>query len=180
MNESIDQTINLNLNLNLNQDQEQIYNQMFDENYSSDDIRIYFLIKYNIDINNFNFELKKKRIDQDKFKQKLEQRFNSKCILTNSSIYQACHIIPHSESNNMNVDNGLLLNFQHHEYFDKYWFSINPETLYVEINYKLVDSNDFFISMLINKRVDILENYSRVLEYLKKHYDKFIDKIFID
>lgn len=141
-------------------------------NYSFDEIRLHFLICYNIDVNLYEFS--KKRMGQDEFRDKLIERYNGRCILTGTKKCQACHIIPHADSNNMFIDNGLLLSYQHHSLFDDYIISINPKTLCVELKHD-VDSEDPFINMIDNKKIDVLEKYPLTCKYLEKHYSKFIE-----
>jgi predicted restriction endonuclease len=157
---------------------EQIYKELIEFNYSLNDIQIYFLIKYNINITEPKYGFIKQRMGQEEFRQNLIQRYNSKCILTNSSIFEACHIVPHFESNNMDIDNGLLLNLQHHKMFDDYIWSINPETLNIEINNLVADSNDLFIQIILNKNLSFLSYYPNTIKYLSKHYEIFLQKDF--
>jgi hypothetical protein len=147
------------------------YENMINSNYSFNDIQLYILIKYNIDINEYEFN--KIRFGQEEFRENLIKRYKT-CILTDSPVFEACHIIPHADSNNMCIDNGLLLNYQHHKMFDLYIFSINPDTLMIEINYNKIDMNDIFIQQIINKKINILENYPNTIKYLKHHYEQFI------
>ena len=69
---------------------------------------------YEININNYFIEKNIKRINQGKFRDKLIDRFNTKCLIDpedndNELICQACHIIPVNEINDYNIDNGLFL-----------------------------------------------------------------------
>ena len=110
----------------------------------------------------------------EEFRNKLLERYNNKCILTGSKICQACHIIHHAESNNMFIDNGLLLSYQHHILFDNYVISINPRTLRVEVNDN-ANSDDQFINMIDGKRIYILKQFPITIKYLEKHYKIFIE-----
>ena len=152
---------------------ETIFNDMIASNYSYNEVRLYFLIGYQIDISEPEYQFSKKRMGQEEFRLGLIERFESKCILTNSSTFEACHIVPFADLNSMNIDNGLLLNAQHHKLFDDYAWSINPQTLFVEINYSIADSSDMFIKMLKNCRLPFLKSYPNTLKYLAKHYQKF-------
>jgi len=155
---------------------------MFESNYNFDEIRIHILIKYNIDIYNGEFDTHLKRIGQAEFKESLFERYGKSCMITNSKIYdilQACHIIPFADSHDMSVDNGLILDSNYHKLFDIYIWSINPETLKIEINYNLLsdeDKSDILIQRLENKTLDVLRPYSNTLRYLTKHYEKFKSK----
>ena len=84
---------------------------------------------------------------------------------------EACHIIPFSESNNFDIDNGLLLNSNLHKLFDKYYWSINPETLCIETSDKC-NTYDC-ITLYKNKHLEILQKFNKTIEYLKEHYKQF-------
>ncbi len=146
------------------------YNKLIKDNYSINDIMIYFNIKYSINIDKYDFS--KNRIGQKEFRTGLIERFG-RCIITGSDIFDACHIIPYSESEDMNIDNGILLSKTYHDYFDKYIWTINPYTFNIEINYNLIDKNDFFIQNLLIINLNFLENYPNMKPYLIKHYEQF-------
>ena len=99
-----------------------------------------------------------------------------KCIISgmHMEVCDACHIIPFSESENFDIDNGILLNLVLHKLFDKYYWSINPSTLCVEISNKC-DGFEF-LQEHNNKCINILEQHDGVRHYLKHHYDIFILK----
>ena len=149
------------------------YKKMKNSKYSNNDIKLYFLIKYGYMININEFDERLKREEQDKFRNDLLERFNNKCILTGTSTVQACHIIPYSETKDMSIENGLLMNSHHHNIFDSYDLSINPKTLCIEISNKYKD--DIFTTNCL-RRIDILEQYVKVVENLSYHYDKFLKK----
>ena len=65
-----------------------IYNDMLNANYSIDDIKLYFLIEHNIDILDFQHELKLNRFGQNYFRKCILSRFNNKClILRHTKLY---------------------------------------------------------------------------------------------
>ena len=150
-----------------------IYLNLKNESYSEYDIRLYFLIKYQIDISKPEYQFNKKRIGQIEFKQELIDRYGKKCMLTGCNTFDACHIVPFSDSENMDPDNGLLLNPTHHKMFDNYEWSINPNTLQIEINYSKADQTDLFSQIIDNKKLKQLRQYQGVIKYLNSHYDKF-------
>ena len=133
--------------------------------YNESEIELYFLLNYKLDVRG-------KRMGQKEYRHELINRFG-KCVITNSKTFQACHVIPYSDNHNMDVNNGLLLNYQHHAMFDKYIMSINPDTLCVEFNYDIVDRDEFFVSSVDGKKLDILNQYPRIILYLNKHYGIF-------
>lgn len=156
-----------------------IYSDMTSSNYSFNEIRLFFLIKYNVDISsNDEFaSISVDRIGQDEFRNKLIKRFKGRCILTGAlSRFEACHIISYADSQNMHVDNGLLLYNSYHKLFDDYVWSINPNTLFVEVNYNLIDSNDEHVieelQRIENKHISQLNSYPKTIKYLEKHYIK--------
>ena len=157
----------------MNKENENILKDMIRCNYSDSEIRLYFLIKYQTEITSQEYAVIKKRVGQEDFRQNLITRYGYKCMITNSEIFEACHIEPYIETNNMSVDNGLLLNSQHHKMFDSYIWSINPETLEIEINDKKANPNDLFILLIRDKSLDQLRLYSDTLIYITKHYTKF-------
>jgi ParB/RepB/Spo0J family partition protein len=106
------------------------------------------------------------------FRNEIIKRFKT-CIVSGLTyeVCEAAHIVPFSECNNFNIDNGLLLNSILHSLFDKYYWSINPETLCLEIFYK---SNDIYeiIKPYNNKKIDILCDYPNVILNITIHYNK--------
>lgn len=120
-----------------------------------------------IDIKSRNPEL------QQLYRNAIINRFD-KCIISDmdKEVCEAAHIIPFSESNNFDIDNGLLLNSILHKLFDKYYWSINPKTLCVEI-FKLKINNENIYNILKpyeNKCIDIIKPYSNIIENITKHY----------
>lgn len=152
----------------------EIYNNLLTYNYSDADIIIYFMLKYNININ-IN-DIVKKRIGQKEFRNSLIDRFGG-CIITGSDIFDACHIVPYSENVDMHIDNGILLTKTYHDYFDKYIWSINPDNYQIEINYNIISKGDFFIKNLLTTDLEFLQNYPLMKLYLSKHYKIFNNKI---
>jgi hypothetical protein len=149
------------------------YDRLISLSYSHNDIEVYFMVKYNININKYEFV--NKRIGQAEFRNNLINRFQ-RCIITNSEIFDACHIVPFSSSSNMDVNNGMLLNKCHHDYYDKYFWSINPYTYQIEINYNLVDPGDYFIQILLKTDLQFLRNYPLMNPYLIQHYESYLIK----
>jgi predicted restriction endonuclease len=163
--------------MELENDIETIYFDMITANYSINEIILYFFIQYNIDITDKKYNLKLNRCEQKEFRQKLLHLFNNKCIISGSSFgLEACHIIPFAESNNMSLDNGLILSSSYHKMFDEYLWSINPKTLQVEVCNELMENkNDPIVEKLIDKKIEF--NFStHTLKYLAKHYDTFLCK----
>ena len=151
------------------------------------------LEKHNIDILNFLFykahnitfdddksRESKQRIYQDKFKKDLINLYGNKCILSKTSIYEACHIIPFCISNytdKYNKYNGLLLKADLHILFDKYIFSINPETLKVEFDKEFLNNENNFNEYKKYDGVKInLVNNKTLINNIYDHYNTFLTK----
>jgi ParB/RepB/Spo0J family partition protein len=112
---------------------------------------------------------------QNYYREGLINRYKT-CIISgmHMEVCEASHIIPFSESKNFDIDNGILLNLVLHKLFDKYYWSINPSTLCVEISNKCDEFE--FLQEYNNKYINILEQYDNTKYYLKNHYDIFILK----
>ena len=117
------------------------YKQFNYDSYEEFKIDLDFLLS-NIysDIQIINLQTKEQRLDQDTFRKELIKKYN-RCIISNSIDIEceACHIIPYAICKNFDVDNGLLLSSDLHKTFDKYCWSINPNTLKIEINKNIND-----------------------------------------
>jgi len=104
------------------------------------------------------------------------KRYNT-CIISDmdNRVCEAAHIIPFSECDNFNIDNGLLLNCILHKLFDKHYWSINPETLMVKIlNLDTIPIKIYdILEPYKDKYIGKLLKYDRTIEYLSEHYEKF-------
>jgi predicted restriction endonuclease len=108
------------------------------EKFGYDDEDVYhmdldFMLQniYNIKI----VESKLKRMGQQEFRQKILELYNNRCIITDNDCdaeLEACHIIPVSTCEDYSLDNGLLIEKNKHSTFDKYLWSINPDTFMIE------------------------------------------------
>ena len=85
----------------------------------------------------------------------------------------AAHIIPIKENENYDIDNGLLLTENLHKTFDKYRWSINPDTLLIEIN-KNIDVGS--IKKYQNYKVPLQIN-TELYSNLLLHYNIFLEKL---
>ena len=103
------------------------------DNYPLFKLHLNFLLEncYDIEIK----ENKHHRLNQQQFRHELLKKYNSKCIITNEDCIdelEACHIIPVSDNESYELNNGLLLRSNIHKTFDKFLWSINPDTLIIE------------------------------------------------
>jgi hypothetical protein len=140
-----------------------------------DDILLILEIEFNIkDIimtNDEITEIREKRNDYQ-FRKTVINHYK-KCIISGLNIKrcEVAHIKPFSlcDSNEKyDPNNGLLLDSGLHKLFDRYEFSINPET------YMLVtkmDDDDLGLDEYQNKILDICPNSKKYIEY---HYSNFM------
>jgi len=159
--------------INNKTDYKYFYNNYKQFNYDS-----YKELKLDLDFLLINIysdikKLKDQRLDQDTFRKELIKKYN-KCIISNSIDIEcdACHIIPYSICKNFDIDNGLLISSDLHKTFDKYYWSINPNTLKIEINKNINDCgkiknyNDIKINIKINNNLynNLLYHYNNFLK----------------
>ena len=117
--------------------EDSILNKYKDFDYDDEDIfhiDLEFLINnvYNIKLVDSNL----KRMGQQEFRQKVLELYGRKCIVSGNDCpaeLEAAHIIPFSEQPSYNLNNSLLLERNLHSTFDKYLWSINPETFMIEV-----------------------------------------------
>ena len=116
------------------------------------------------------------RMSQSQFRDALINKYKH-CIITENSFEEceACHIVPHSEEINYDINNGLLLNRSLHKLFDDYFWTIHPETMCVIISDKARNKKlscnqyeNLFINIEVN---ETLKNN------LHKRYRKFVYSI---
>ena len=113
-------------------------------------------------------EYKEKRLNKD-FRNKVLNLYDRKCIITGyeEEECEVAHILPFCEcssSQKYDVYNGLVLSANLHKLFDKYIFSINPETFMVEVKEEHRIKKYEGLKLELNKEC---------LPYLKMHYNKF-------
>jgi predicted restriction endonuclease len=114
------------------------------------------------------------RIGQKKFREEMFKKFNSKCIISGNDCedeLKACHIIPVADNESYDIDNGLLLTSTFHDTMDKYLWSINPETLKVQIH---PTKNVGQIKKYNGKKINIKLNKD-LESNLKIHWTNFIN-----
>lgn len=151
-----------------------IFSMYKEFNYDDDElfqIDLEFLLNniYNIKI----VEHKIKRMGQAEFRQLLLERFNNRCIVTGNDCIdelEACHIIPVATNEDYSLENGLLLERNIHKTFDKYYWSINPDTFQIEI---LNDINIGSIRKYQNIKLSLHDDMKHVLG---AHYNIFMSK----
>jgi hypothetical protein len=120
------------------------------------------------------------RLESKDWSNKVKDLYNNRCLLSGSNnkiILQACHIVElkDNEEGNIthNVNNGLCLESNYHLLFDKKCWTINPESLTVEIS-KNYDKDD--LDIFRGKKIDFPEGVDidilkQVLAYRYKKFD---------
>lgn len=115
-------------------------------------------------------EPQKSRLVQNEFKNLLKDKYGSKCIISGNPVeYQACHIIEHCDGGTSDVDNGLLLENNLHFTFDNGAWTINPNSLEIEIN---PNKQNYSIFKYIGQKVN-LELNPFLYTNLAYRYEKF-------
>jgi len=114
------------------------------------------------------------RLSQTEFRNELIKHYG-KCVITHNESMEeleAAHIVEYKDSGNSDLPNGLLLEANLHKTFDKYLWTINPDTLQIEIN---PDNITKTIKNYVGKKVDITMN-PILYTNLKKRYEIFLEK----
>jgi hypothetical protein len=114
------------------------------------------------------------RLSQTEFRNGLVNMYGACVITQNESIeeLEAAHIIEYKNCGNFDISNGLLLEANLHKTFDKYLWTINPDTLQIESNCENITKS---IKNYIGKKVNLPVN--PILYYnLKKRYEIFLEK----
>jgi hypothetical protein len=161
---------------------EQIFEDLLLKNNYFFDIQLgYFsllneLNKSGIQIEDKKTDVKKIRADYE-YKQNVKKLYNETCIISGADIDECsiCHIKPLSESSyneKYDYNNGIILSESLHRLFDKYYFTINPETFEIIISQN-IKHKKLLINNFIGKKLDIYKSSKKYLEY---HYNKFNEK----
>ena len=127
--------------------------------------------------------LKEYRDKQKDFRKSLIKKYTCCVISGTRSEYEieAAHIIPYCEGKkdiyNFSESNGLLLKSNLHKTFDKFLWSINPDTFCIEV--KNISSDILGeINDYKNKKVEQLDKTDiKLKKNLENHYTKFINSI---
>ena len=113
------------------------------------------------------------RLSQSEFRNGLIQLYKSKCVVSNNNSLEeleASHIVEVKDGGDSDISNGLLLEANLHKTFDKYLWTINPDTLIVEANPNYLTNS---IKKYVGNKVCIKLN-PFLYANLKKRYDIFI------
>lgn len=137
-------------------------------------LHLNFLLEtcYNIKI----IKNKKIRLQQKKFRELLIEKYNLKCIISDNDCIdelKVAHIVPIADEESYDIDNGLLLTSTLYDTYDKFLWSINPDTLQIEINNK---KNVGQIKNYNNKKINLQIN-DDLKNNLSYHYQLFLKQI---
>ena len=109
---------------------------------------------------------------QNIYRKAIVSKFN-KCIITDmdSIVCTAVPIVPFSALQKFDINNGILLNNILHILFDKYYWSICPDTLRIEIFVSASDTHIYDLLKQYNdKYISVLEKHIKIIKYLTSHY----------
>ena len=120
-------------------------------------------------------EIRESRKDYN-FRKSVLMKYD-RCLITNYGVRRCeiAHIKPFSVCNDnekYDHNNGLLLDSSIHKLFDKYEFTIDPETF--EMIVKDDPDNDLGLNEYNGKKLDISLD-SR--EYIRYHYNEYINRL---
>jgi hypothetical protein len=114
------------------------------------------------------------RLTQTEFRNSLIEKYH-KCIITQNETIEeleAAHIVEFRFNGDTDISNGLLLEANLHKTFDKYLWTINPDTLLVETKPNHITNS---IKKYIGKKVNLSLN-PILYTNLKKRYKIFLEK----
>lgn len=165
-----------------------IYKKIIDKFYTDEDDSIYkinfvFYDKFKIQPENFvdTLGLCNARIGQTKFRTDVVNFYHT-CIISgdDSTICQACHIIPYSETKFNHIDNGLLLNYNLHHLYDSFLigfkFKENLNDIYdlyfIVISEKILNKKTFSNYKKYNNKIIKINVGSKF--FLEQNYKNFL------
>lgn len=165
---------------NDNSNLEDIFNSLLNKYYYFDIQLGYFsylnyLENNNLDTNDKKLKFNEIRKDYE-FKKSVKKIYNEKCVITNVDIDECsiCHIKPCSESNDgekYDYNNGLILSESLHRLYDKFLFTIDPETFEIVISDN-IKNKKLSINQYNGKKLLLNLSSKKYLEY---HYNIFIN-----
>jgi len=144
-----------------------------ENNFDEDEVKLTLFKKFNIPFNKMNITFAEIRTKQNEYRKALINRFQ-KCVISGllPEECEAAHIVPYKDELEYDIDNGLLLSANLHKLFDKYIWSIHPETQKIVINW----NSDKELSIWDYKGKYISNLSENNLKYIKKHHKEFIKK----
>lgn len=114
------------------------------------------------------------RLSQSFFREGLLKKYG-KCVITNTNCLdelEAAHIIPYKDDKyNFFINNGLLLKSNIHKTFDRYKWTINPNTFIIEVKNN-TDVGE--IKQYEGIKINLDENDYLLINNLKKRYQDYL------
>ena len=109
--------------------------------------------------------------NDDDYKKAVEERYDYECVITGINYpYEICHIKPFkdcSECEKYNINNGLILDRNLHKMFDDGIVKINPDTLLVEMDDKIMrDPKQTYYKSFNGIKVNINKESIPYLRYI--------------
>lgn len=153
--------------------EDSIFSKYKDFDYDDEDIfqiDLDFLLENIYDIK--LVESKRKRLGQQEFREKVLELYGSKCIISKNDCVaelEACHIIPVSTEEDYSLNNSLLLERNIHSTFDKYLWSINPDTFMIEVK-----DNCGSIKKYEGEKLNLNDNMKNNLYQHYKNYSELL------
>ena len=117
------------------------------------------------------------RLSQSEFRSGLIKLYGGKCVVSNNNSLEeleASHIVEIKDGGDSDLSNGLILEANLHKTFDRYLWTINPDTLIIESNPNNITNS---VKKYIGNKVDIKLN-PFLYANLKKRYNIFIENNF--
>jgi len=110
---------------------------------------------------------------QREFAKKLHELYKT-CVICGISIpVEGAHIVPWCDREEFDIDNGLLMCNNHHALFDRFLFTIDPNTLIIKLSNEM--NEDKHHKVYKNKIICVPKeiNLDNLKNNLSSHYDKF-------
>lgn len=128
-----------------------------------------------------NKQLRDERDEQEVFRKKLIE-LDKKCIISDDDPEQcqACHIIPVCQSKSYDINNGILLNFNLHNMFDKFKLGMkfiknidkHYDLYHIILSNKIKDKSSYVNYKIYDDKEIKIRKECR--KNLQKKYDEFI------
>lgn len=116
----------------------------------------------------------RERRGQQRFRDALCQRYNSRCVVTGCGILavlEAAHISPYHGENDNHPQNGLLLRADIHTLFDLNLIGIEPNCLQVELHPDIAEQEDY--RALAGNTLSCSQNRQPSRQALRSRYEQF-------
>lgn len=151
------------------------YEKLRSMDYPNDILELVYLVDFNIDINNLVIE--KQEYEKRKYQRKLRvqalKKYYGKCVISGENkhkLLEVAHIKAVKDCENINekkdINNTLLLWLDLHKYFDHYTFTINPQTLKIEVNTN--NEDNLWLMKYSGMKLNCVN--PEMVKYIEHHY----------